>query len=288
MMMPNVLTAHEKSFQQMVIERSHEIPILVDFWAPWCAPCRVLSPILEEMASAGEGAWLLVKVNTDENQRLAQKYNVQGIPFCVLFKDGAVVDSFVGVQPKATIQGFLQKWVTVKENQRMVEVDALIRNGAFQEVRTILHQVLADSPSDERTLLAFARLELAEGNPDAALSHLEHIPYGSRYAREAAALRAHAHFAQQLPYPHPPVDELEAAVEATPNDIAARFRLGNGAALVDAREIAAEQFLWILQRDRHWNNGAARNALLDLFALWGEDAPETAHYQQQMGWVLFA
>lgn len=288
MLPPNVLNAHEQSFQQSVIERSHQVPILVDFWAPWCGPCRVLSPLLEELAGAGDGAWLLVKVNTDENQALARKYHVQGIPFCVLFKDGNVVDSFVGVQSKPTIQRFLQKWVAPKANDALAGVEAQIRNGAFQEAQQMLDSVLIETPEDERVRLAYARLELAQGYPEKALEHLEQLSVTGSYVREKYAFTAQARFMQNLPHPFPPVDELEATVEANPHDIEARFRLGSAAALLDVRAIAAEQFLWILQHHRSWNEGAARTALLDLFAMWGEDAPETAHYRQKMGWVLFS
>ncbi len=109
MLPPNVLNAREESFQQTVIERSYQVPILVDFWADWCNPCRMLSPVLEQLAGEGEGRWLLVKVNSDENQALAQQYRIQGIPNCLLFKEGKVVDSFVGVQSKPFIQRFLDK-----------------------------------------------------------------------------------------------------------------------------------------------------------------------------------
>lgn len=288
MLPPNVLNAHEQTFQQSVIERSREVPILVDFWAPWCGPCRVLSPLLEELAGAGDGAWLLVKVNTDENQALARKYNVQGIPFCVLFKDGNVVDSFVGVQSKPTIQRFLQKWIAPKANDALSGVETQIRNGAFQEAQQTLDQVLTETPDDERARLAYARLELVQGKPMEALEHLEQLSVTGSYVREKYAFTAQAHFIQNLPHPFPPVDELEAVVEANPQDIEARFRLGSAAALLDARAIAAEQFLWILQWNRSWKEEAARTALLDLFAMWGEDAPETAYYRQKMGWVLFS
>jgi putative thioredoxin len=288
MMPANVLNAHEQSFQQTVIERSREVPVLVDFWAPWCGPCRVLSPLLEELAGAGDGEWLLVKVNTDENQSLARKYNVQGIPFCVLFKDGTVVDSFVGVQSKPTIQRFLQKWVAPKADGRLSGVDTQIRQGMYAEARQTLDELLTEKADDERAHLAYARLALAEGNPTVALEHLDYLPPNGATGHEKAMLSAQARFAQQLPHPFPPLDEMEAEVEANPTDVEARFRLGSAAALMDARSLAAEQFLWILERYRDWKDGAARNALVDLFALWGEDAPETTHYRQRMSWVMFA
>lgn len=288
MLPPNVLNAYEQTFQQTVIERSRDVPVLVDFWAAWCRPCRVLSPILEELASAGDGAWLLVKINTDNNPAIARQYHVQGIPYCVLFKDGAVVDSFVGVQSKAAVQRFLQKWLPPQENDTHSGIESQIRTGAFRAAQQTLDQVLAATPDDERARLAYARLELAQGKPIEALAHLEMLSATGSYVREKWAFTAQVHFIQNLPHPFPPVDELEAAVEANPQDTEARFRLGSAAALLDARAIAAEQFLWILQWNRSWKEEAARNALLDLFTMWGEDAPETAHYRQKMGWVLFS
>jgi putative thioredoxin len=281
-------TIDEQSFQEAVVNRSHDVPILVDFWAAWCNPCRVLSPILEGLVAEGEGTWELAKVDSDANPRLSQHYKIKGIPHCILFKDGVPVDHFVGVQSKPMIQQFLQKWVRPKENTALTALIALINAGQTTEAREGLEAMRAARPADSAVRMALATLALAEWNATEALAHIDEVPPSPATAPAIAALSAHARFMQQLPTLPPSLDELAARVQAEPDSIEARWQFGSAAVLAEERHRAAEQFLWILERHRSWRQGAARNALLDLFALWGDDAPETATYRQKMSWLLFA
>jgi len=284
-MKPNVIEATEETFMQEVIQKSHEVPVLVDFWAPWCAPCRALTPVLEQLAGEGEGRWLLAKVNSDNNQMLARQYGVRGIPNVKLFKDGAVVDEFVGAQAKPTVRRFLQKWVTSKLDEQLIQAEGLIGQQQFKKARSLLEGLLRQASEDEQIRLVLAQLEVAEGNSEAALSHLEFIPAHGPYGALAEQLRAKARFSGTEPVS---LETLQAHAEAEPKNLQARFDLARAAVSAGEYDLAAQSILYIIQRDRNFEDGAARKAMLDLFVLMGEDDPRTTEYRRQFSWILFS
>lgn len=284
-MKPNVIEAREDSFQNSVVERSHQRPVLVDFWAPWCGPCRMLTPVLEELAAEGEGSWLLAKVNTDENPSLAARYGVRGIPNVKLFKGGEIVDEFVGAQPRPMVQQFLQKWVASKAEKQIEEAEAEIEGGNLEAARASLEALQQAQPGSERLRLALARLDLAEGNSQAALSHLDAIPRNGPLGAEATRLRAQCNFAGEQP---DALDELRARASEDPGNLDARFELARAEAARGDYDSALEDFLGIIEEKRDYRDGAAHRAMLDLFALLGDEDPRTQEYRRQLGWLLFS
>lgn len=284
-MKANVIEANEETFMQDVIKKSHETPVLVDFWAPWCGPCRSLTPVLEQLAGEGEGRWLLAKVNSDENQMLARQYNVRGIPNVKLFKDGAVVDEFVGAQPKPGVRRFLQKWITSKLDERLIQVEQLISQQQFKKARSLLEGLVRQERDNEAIRLSLAQLELSEGNAETALSHLEFIPARSPYGALAEQLRAKARFSGAESVS---LDTLLANAEVDASNLGLRFELAHAAVSAGDYDLAAQSLLYIIQRERNFEDGAARKAMLDLFVLMGEDDSRTAQYRQQFSWILFS
>lgn len=284
-MKANVITANQQTFNTSVIEESHQRPVLVDFWAPWCGPCRMLTPILERLAAEGEGDWLLAKVNSDENQQLSRHYGVRGIPNVKLFKDGHVVDEFVGARPKSLIKEFLAKWVTSKLDIQLAEIEAQIGEGELKSSRATLEELMSQEPDNERGHIALARLALAERHPEAAIKHLELISTLGPNHTYAEQLRARARFTRGT---EESIAKLEATVKEEPSHLAARLELACAAALAQDYEKAAEQLFYILERNRSFQNGAAHQAMLDLFLLMGEDDPRTKEYRQRLSWLIFA
>lgn len=282
---PHVIEVSEATFQKEVIQRSHEVPVLVDFWAAWCGPCRMLTPVLEGLAKEGGGRWILAKVNTDQNQQLSARYGIRGIPNVKAFRDGAVVDEFVGALPRPRVQAFLDKILPNAQDAQLTQATALIDADDYVAARPLLEGILAAAPDHDGANLALARVELAEGHVERALAHLDAIPARGPLGDAAQQLRARAHFAGDSASS---LDELKAKVSANPDDWEQRFALAQAAVPLGDYAVAAEQFLAILQRDPQWQEGAARQGMLDLLTIMGEEDPRSADYRKRMSWLLFA
>jgi putative thioredoxin len=252
----------------------------------------MLTPILERLAAEGEGEWLLAKVNSDDNQQLSRDYGVRGIPNVKLFKDGKVVDEFVGARPKGFVKEFLAKWVTSKLDIEIAEIEAQIGEGELKKSRATLEQLMSQHPDYERGHIALARLALAERHPEVAIKHLELISTIGPNHIIAEQLRAHARFRRGTDtYPaksDKSIEKLEATVKEEPSHLAARFELACAAALAQDYEKAAQQLFYILERNRSFQKRAAHQAMLDLFLLMGEDDPRTKEYRQRLSWLIFA
>ncbi len=235
----HVIEVGAADFPAEVVERSRTVPVLVDFWAAWCGPCRMLGPVLERLAEEHDGAFVLAKVDTDANQELAAEYGISGIPAVKLFKDGEVVDEFVGALPERQVRAFLRPHVAAPERPDPLEAArALLAAGDLDGLRTAVAAIppSADERAAAEQLLAAADL-IAE----------------ARAAGDAESLRARA--------------------AASPDDCQARYALaGHLLAAGDHRD-ALEQYLAIAERDRRWQKEAARKAMLVVFGLIGVRHP---------------
>jgi putative thioredoxin len=237
-------------FEESVIAASHRVPVLVDFWAEWCAPCRTLKPILETLAADYGGRFRLAKVNSDQNQELAARYAVRGIPCVKAFIDGAVVGEFTGALPEAQVRAFIDDLLpSPAEPLRIAALEARTR-GDTEVACSLLSDALDLDPKHDTARLDLADIRIDLGDTDTAQSILDSIGHSTRFADTAA---------------------LASRIAANEGDLDARLRLAQALALVGNYRPALEELLSIVKRDRHWQDQAARKAMLDLFTLLGSD-----------------
>jgi putative thioredoxin len=278
-----VIEVDEASFEAEVIARSRELPVVVDFWAPWCGPCRTLGPTLERLAASSGGAWLLAKVNVDENQRLAARYRVQGIPAVKAFRDGRVVDEFTGALPESRVRAWVGRLVP-SPGDELVAVAAALEASDPQEAAARYRVALGSDPTNADALFGLGRLLLMQGDPEGQAA-LRDVPAGTPlYARAQAALSLGDFFAEAA---GSQADELRARLAQGGADLEARYRLAAAEARRNQPAAALAELLAIVQRSRTFRDDGARKTMLALFALLGDTSPLVAEYRRKLANALF-
>ncbi len=277
---------NEADFSARVIERSRELPVMVDFWAPWCAPCRMLTPILAKIAGDYAGRMELVGVNIDENSDLARAYRVQSIPLVQLYRDGAVVEEFLGAQPEGVIRALLQRHIERASDGAREAARAALTRGDAKHAEALLRQALADDPDNERLAPDLAGLLIETGRYDEAEEILDGLPAARALDEDIAALRARIKYGR-LAAQAPPEEELRRAIAADPGDCEARYRLAARLIMEHSFEAALEQLLEVVRRDRAYGDDAARKAMLEVFALMGGEGPVVKRYRTLLSSLLY-
>lgn len=280
-----VLDVTDATFEAEVVEASRERPIVVDFWAPWCGPCRTLGPLLERLATESEGAFQLAKVDIDQNPAIAQSFGVQSIPFVVAFKDGQIASEFVGAQPESVIRQFLDRILPDEADTLAKEGDALVDSGEDASAEATFRRALEVRPRHARASLGLARLLATSERQDEAATLLESVtadgPVGQEIERLSATLRMDQEESGDEA-------ELRRQFESDPPDLAAGLHLGRLLASSGRHEEALAVFLEGVRRDREFDDAAARKAMLDLFTVLGRDDPLVDEYQRKLSQVMFS
>jgi putative thioredoxin len=252
-------------FEQAVIAASRRIPVLVDFWAEWCAPCRTLKPVLEKLAAEYGGRFVLAKVDSDRNQEIAARYGVRGIPNVKAFVDGAMVDEFTGAQSEAQVRAFIERLLPSPAEPMRVAAAEARAQGDLEVARSLLDDALALDPASDAARLDLAEIHLDGQQLDAARAILD-VAVAKESARRSALL-ARLKLAAGGAGADPAA--LKDRIAADGDDLEARLQLANGLALRQDYREALEQLLEIVRRDRKWQDEAARRSMLDLFTLLG-------------------
>jgi putative thioredoxin len=270
-----------KDFEQKVITASRRVPVIVDFWAPWCGPCRALGPILEKLAAEYQGRFILAKVNSDENQELAMRYGVRGIPNVKAFVDGALADEFTGALPESAVREFIENLLpSPAEPLRQQALAANARGDTAAAQKLLAHAVQLD-PRNEAARLDLVELFVSAGDLEEARRLLDELGDRVRETARADALRARLALAgasaAQASQP-----ELEARVAADPADLAARLDLANLLAVREDYRPALEQLLEIVRRDRSFGDDAGRRTMLTLFNLLGSDHELVREFRREL------
>lgn len=277
---PYIFEIDASNYQQIVLDASHEVPVLVDFWATWCQPCQILMPMLARLADEYQGRFILAKINTEEQQAIAAQFGIRSIPTVKLFKNGAPIDEFMGALPEQQIRDFLDKHLPRASDGIVAQAQQLLQAGDSDSALALLLQAQADDPSNTRVAILLAQLHAARGDAEAANTILDGLPADIQSGPEVTTLRGHLHF--QTIVTHAPAGaELERRLEANPNDSEARFQLAAYHVLGEDYIGAMELLLTLMQKDRSYGDDAARTTLLRLFDSLGE-APEVASFRRRM------
>lgn len=264
--------ASTADFEQKVLAASHQVPVLVDFWADWCGPCRVLKPLLEKLAAEYGGRFLLAKVDSDRNPELSARYGVRGIPNVKAFRNGQLVDEFTGALPENQVRAFLDRLIPsaaepLREAARQARLDK-----DFDTARALLADAAELDEKNEAIRLDLAELEIEAGNIDAARTALCQFEFHAEDKTRLQALQARLNLSAAGSHADPA--ELERRIAEHPDDLDARLQLANVLALAQDYRPALEHLLAIVRRDRQWNDQAARRRMLDLFQLMASDATQ--------------
>ena len=275
-----VIEVGDTDFESAVLKRSETTPVVVDFWAPWCGPCRALGPLLERLAAEHQGAFILAKVNVDEAPAVSQAFGIQSIPAVKGFRDGMLVGEFVGAQPEPTVRKLLELVLPTAADRLVAGAATLAPDAA----EAALREALELEPRHARALLDLARIVAARGDTAGALQLLERVsppsPLVGESERLAAELRMRTDGAGDQ-------TALRARIAADPDDLRARLDLGRTLAALGKHEDALAELLDVVRRDRHFADDGARKAMVDLFAVLGSDHPLTDHYRNELAKALF-
>ena len=278
------IDATDADFGQLVLERSRALPIVVDFWAEWCGPCRQLAPILERLAAEHEGQFELVKVDVDACPATAQHYGVRSIPLLLGFKDAQAVVELGGAQPEAAVRTFLARLLPTQADELAAEAGELAAAGHARAAEERFAQALALETRHPAALVGLAKLRASEGERAEALDLLARLSADGELAREAERLAAELRTQGEGTG-----DEasLRAQVDAEPRDLDARLALGRALAAAGRHEEALEQLIEVVRSDPTHADEAARQTMLDLFEVLGAEHELTARFRRELARALF-
>jgi putative thioredoxin len=279
------------TFAKDVLEASRNVPVLVDFWAPWCEPCKQLTPVLEKVVRSFGGKVRLVKVNIDQNQALAGQLRIQSIPTVYAFRDGRPLDGFQGAQPESAVRAFVERLLgeeaAMDAAAAVAAADQALEAGDLQGAAEIYAAVLQGEPQNAAALAGLARCYLKSGDAARAEQTLELVPPDKRESAPVASARAALELAK-VAGKAGDVGKLKAQVETQPADHQARLDYAIALAAGGNKSEAAEQLLESFRRDRKWNDEAARKQLLKLFDAWGAKDPATLEGRRKLSSILFS
>jgi putative thioredoxin len=272
-----IVDVSEATFETEVLLRSHEVPVIVDFWAPWCGPCKMLGPLLERMAIEAGGSFYLAKINVDENPNLSIRYGVQGIPAVKAFINGEVKGQFVGAQPESLVKRFMEGLLPSEADRVIDEANSLLATRHWSKAEQAFREVLEEDDSNSAAALGLVKSLLMLGKGKQATSMIERFPLGTEWAL-AERLKPLAKYMAEVEDngPHPEDDPLLAEFYQS-----ARLILrGNLPAAMDG-------LLDLLRQDKNYRNGEVKAILLAIFQLHGEDDPLTREYRDELASILF-
>ncbi|HUC96949.1 MAG TPA: tetratricopeptide repeat protein [Candidatus Polarisedimenticolaceae bacterium] len=278
------IEAGEENFEADVLKRSHDVPVLVDFWAPWCGPCRVLGPVLEKLADEYSGKFVLAKINVDESPSLAGAFGVQGIPAVKLIKDGEIAGEFTGALPEPAVREMLSRYLPSEYDEQANEAADLEEQGKPARAQVIYQSILDVEPNHAKSLLGLGRVLMNASDRDDALKTLERISPAAEERKIADRLIARLQLQGDQS-----ADEatLRQKLASQPDSLEARFDLAQALAANEKFEEALSELLNIVKSDRDFRDDGARKAMVQIFELLPPDDPLIDKYRSELAKVLF-
>ncbi len=290
-----IFDASIEDFEDKVMRASMERPVIVDFWAPWCGPCKQLTPVLEKLVGDTKGEILLAKVNMDENQQLAAAFQIQSIPAVFAFYGGRPIDAFQGAQPESAVKAFIDKLVKIhRQNQpEAVNIPEALQEAAqalaardMARAQELYMQILAQDENNAPAYVGLIRLFLAAGAVEQAQGWVENAP--PEIAKNPSFAEARTALELALSAPDADFAALEAKLAKNPADHQARYDLALGQFSTGAREEAIDNLIAIIEAKRDWNKDAARLQLLKFFEAMGHSDPLTVAGRKKLSRLLFS
>ncbi len=277
----------EQDFEQAVVERSHTVPVVIDFWAPWCGPCRAIGPVLERLADEQQGKFILAKINVDENPGLAQAFAIRSIPAVKAVRNGALAGEFLGAQPEPAIRNFIEQLLPSEADALAQEAQRLEQAGKAQGAESLYRAALSKDENHPLSLLGLARLLIQRHEEADALTLLGRVPLTSPESPMAQQLTAQIKL-QQSGANAGDEQQYRDRLAANPNDHDARFELAQVLAAIGRYEEALTELLEIVKKDRKFRDDGARKAILEIFEVVGPRSELAEHYRSELAKVLFS
>jgi len=284
-MAENIHNVTAANFRDIVLEGSRSVPVLVDFWADWCQPCRMLTPILAKLADEYRDKLVLAKVNTEAERDLAAHFGVRSLPTVKLFRNGQVADEFLGALPESEIRAFLDRHIPRESDAVLARALQRAQQGDLRGAIQMVRQAQAADPGNHRALFALARLQAVAGELEAAEKALSELPAAEQSKPEVTALRAQIRLERQLAGA-PSAEQLAARLATDPADSEVQYQLALRKALARDYEGALELLMTLMMRDRAYGDDAARKAMLEVFDALGGAGDLVKRYRSRLFNIL--